>query len=107
MELNTLERIVLLNLLPKEGDIVTLRVVKEVQEEVGFKGEELEALNFKNTPQGGMMWDTKAGEKTIEVKIGKAAVGILLGHLKSLSESKRLPIDALSLYDKLEGKEKG
>ena len=48
MELKVAERLMLLNLLPQEGDIVTLRVVREAQQVIGLSEDELKELEIHN-----------------------------------------------------------
>jgi len=51
MELKVAERLMLLNLLPKEGDLTTLRVVREAIHTIGLSDEELTALEIKHPVQ--------------------------------------------------------
>ncbi len=48
MKFKVAERLMLLNLLPQEGDIVTLRVVRDAQMTVSLSEEELEELDLHN-----------------------------------------------------------
>lgn len=70
MELKVAERLMLLNLLPKEGDIVTLRVIRDAQQAIGLTEEELEALEIHSPEQGicqnpdcKFRWDLPEGAK--------------------------------------------
>jgi hypothetical protein len=99
MELKVAERLMLLTLLaPIEGDVTALRVVRSVQEKLGFTDEENTALNFQQ--EGGQIrWQTAADVPT-EIEIGPAAKAIIANQLKKMNAAKRLSLQQLDLYEK-------
>ena len=59
IELNTLERLTLLSLLPKEGTFQNLKLLRILKEDLSFNDEENKALQFRQ--EGGMiMWNNSA-----------------------------------------------
>ena len=46
MELTVIERLLILNLLPKEGDFTTIKLVRKAREALSFNEEEHKQLNF-------------------------------------------------------------
>jgi hypothetical protein len=104
MELNIAERIALLNILPPEGNIITLRVVRELQGKLSFTEEELKEWKIKNRvqPDGRALitWDSDFTNKTKDIKIGEVANGIIVEQLKMLESQKRLRLEMLDLYEK-------
>lgn len=97
------QRISILNVLPLEGNIITLKVVRELQQELSFSDEELTKWKITTTknPIGSIQisWDEEFATATKEVKIGEAAKKIISDRLKLLNEREQLPIELIDLYD--------
>lgn len=91
------ERIHLLNLLPAEGDITTLRIVRQLREALSFS--EAEHTDFAMQVEGGRVtWDAaKAGAKDVEV--GEKARSIIGAALQRASEAGKLSSDLVAVYD--------
>ncbi len=97
------ERLVLLNLLPAEGDITTLRVLRDLRNELGLTEAELAVLSFENVG-GALRWSTRGAEQIgeVEIKIGAVAKSIIVPALDKLNQEKKLRREHLSLCDKFE-----
>ena len=110
MKLNIPERIALLNVLPSEGNIVTLRVIRELQTRLSFSEEEIEEYGINNTmlPDGRatIKWNPDKANETKDVKIGKAGMSAIVERLKRLSATNRLHISMLPIYEKFVESEK-
>ncbi len=105
MQLNVLDRVALLSILPKEGDITSLRLVRETREDLSFSDAERKELHFIKLPNGRMGWEPN-GELTKEVKLGDTIIGMIVVALKDLNEKKKLQEEHLDLYERfVEGKE--
>ncbi|MCJ7759906.1 hypothetical protein MUP59_02030 [Candidatus Bathyarchaeota archaeon] len=104
MKLNIPERIAILNVLPREGSIITLRVIRELQINLSFSEAEIEHLGIENhtLPDGGVsiIWNPKLTDETKDIDVGKAAKGIIVEHLKKLDSTGRLHITMIPLYEK-------
>ncbi len=96
MNLDLSERLMLLNLLPAEGNIVTLRIMQELRAELGFSEEELKLANFVQDGQQ-TRWDPKV-DLSKDVTIGDAACGLIADVLKKLNDESKLTANHLSLY---------
>lgn len=96
MELDVGERIVLLSILPSEGDITTIRLVHELKQALSFTEEEHKELNFR-TEDDQVFWDK---ETTREIPMGPKVQVLIAGELEKLSEEGGLKEDHLPLYDK-------
>lgn len=97
MELNVLERLALLNILPNQGDSTTLKIVRELREELSFSEEEHKELNFRRDG-GKTRWADS--ELIKDVKTGPKATVIIMETLENLEKAKVLPAEALSLYER-------
>lgn len=98
MELSVSERLVLLSILPTEGDYVTLKILRELRENLSFSEEEIKRLNFVQE-ENVVRWDNK-DETTKDVSIGEKATDIIVAALKKLNETKVLRDEHLPLYEK-------
>lgn len=48
MEFDVTDRLMLLDILPREGDYTTLKIVRELRDELSFSEDEHQALKFEN-----------------------------------------------------------
>ncbi len=98
MELSVPDRMSLLSILPPQGDITTLRIVRELREALSFS--EPEYAEFGITTDGDTIrWDGTVN-KTKDIEIGEKATDIIVETLKA-KDTERVLTDAhLSLWDK-------
>jgi len=100
MKLSVGERIRLLGILPDKGNILTLKIVQTLRDDVSFSEKEIEDWKIKS--EGGMIkWSDKAKDK--QVHIGDTALGVITDALKALDESNELTAADISLWDKFVG----
>jgi hypothetical protein len=113
MILGVFERLILLNILPKEGDFLTLKILMKLKEQLSFSEEEYKQLQFrrqgekfedidgsiKEVPEGKVLWRQ---DKDIpkDIPIGEKAEDIIVGALKTLDKKKMLQVEHLSIYEK-------
>lgn len=98
MLLTVFERLILLNILPQEGDFLTIKIVRQLREALSFSEEEHKALQFK-TEEARVFWQTEAA-KDKEIGIGGQATKIIVEALTRLSDEKKLKDEHFSLYEK-------
>ncbi len=106
MKLSVINRLVLLNVLPKEGNILTLRIVRDLQSALSFSEAELEALKFQELSVG-MAWNQKAAEtlEAIDIEIGKEAKRVIVVAFKKLNNEQKLTMDMLPTFELFEEKD--
>lgn len=98
MDLSVPDRMSLLSILPPQGDITTLRIVRELREALSFDEQEHEALHL--TIDGDKVtWDG-AVDLTKDVTIGEKANDIIVAALKAKDHEKVLTESHLPLWDK-------
>lgn len=100
MKLSVLERILVLNALPAEDDIITMRTLRGLKKDLGFTEDELVKLEFK-TEDGKTHWNKTVGERefTLHPKAGE----LISNALKKLSDTKKLTENHIDLYEKFVG----
>jgi len=109
MKLSVLERIITLRVLPKEGNYVTLNVVRKAQEMLSFTEDEVAKYKFKNIPgEGGSQqtqWDNKV-EQVTDIRLGNKAISIIGEELEKMDKNKKLTPQHVSIFEKFVEKQK-
>jgi hypothetical protein len=100
MKFEVSERIRLLAILPEKGNLLTLKIVRELREELSFSEDEHKAM--KITVQGDRIkWDDKAKAKN--VKVGDQGKELIEKVLRELNEKDELTLPDLDLWAKFIG----
>ena len=106
MKLNVLDRLILLNILPKEGNITTLRVLRDLTGRLSFSEEELALLQFKidaGPPERTEWKQDVVGE--VEILLGPKAENLIVEAFEKLDKNKQMRMEFLSVYEKFQEKE--
>ena len=98
MKLNTYERLLLINNLPKTGSFTNLRIVRELLESLSFSEEEHKALGFDQDEKG-LSWNMEA-DREVEIEIGDVARKFVLSSLLDLSEKEQANMELLAIWEK-------
>mgnify|MGYP001593292018 CR=1 FL=1 len=98
MKLNTLDRLSLLGILPRQGDMSTLRIVRDLEHELSFTEAEHAELKFR-TADGRVHWEPTA-DRVKEVEFGPRAHRLIEDTLVALDKNKRLPFELMSLFER-------
>jgi len=96
MKLDVGNRIRLLAILPEKGNLLTLKIVRELRDDLSFS--EKEHKDFKIKTMGDrIMWDDKAKPKAI--KFGDQAKELVDKSLRELNEKDELTMPDLALWE--------
>ena len=98
MELSIKERINLLSIIPKEGNIVTLKVLRKLQEDLGFSEEEIKEYKIVSEV-GRVTWGAENGYMK-DVEIGEKANDVIVLALSERNKQNKLSLDHIDLYEK-------
>ncbi|KKL98668.1 hypothetical protein LCGC14_1822120 [marine sediment metagenome] len=97
MLLNVKQRLLLLNILPDEGNYDTLRIVRDQQNLLSFNEEEIKRLKIRR--EGEMyQWD-EATDEPVEIVIGEVAFNMIKRSLRQLDTQGQLKVEFLPLYE--------
>jgi len=100
LKLTVLERLLVLRLLPRQGNLTTLRIVRELERELSFSEEEHAALQFVNNENGAVTWKA-SGDKEKDVELGEVAHRLVLEGLAAAEASgEQFPIGVMSICEK-------
>ena len=101
MKLNVRDRVILLSVLPREGDILSLKILRKLREDLSFSEDEQRLFEFKqDLERGQVSWDPKCTDAEKEVMIGVRGLEIVKEALEELNKQKKLHVDMLELYEK-------
>jgi hypothetical protein len=98
VEFSISERLMLMGILPKEGNVLTVKVVRELRQALEFSAEELEQYGI--TIKGTRFEWVKDGLKYVE--ISAVAKDVIVKALKELDKSGKVNEAQLPLFDKFE-----
>ena len=97
MELRVDERLVLLSTLPTEGSLTTIKIVKDLRNDLSFTEAEHQVLNFREENDQ-VMWDLGVDE--VDIDIGPKAHVLIADLLTDLADNEKLTEGHLAVYDK-------
>jgi hypothetical protein len=100
MLLSVRDRLVLINILPKEGDFRTLKTLRLLREALSFTDPEQKSLNFVSK-DGMINWDEQEKDKPMvrEIEISGSVMVLISETLKTLDKQKKLTEESFSLYE--------
>lgn len=103
VELNIVERLVLMDLLPKEGNFVTLKIVRKNLDNLGFNDAELKEYDMTSA-ENTVNWDFEKAKKNNswpkQFVFEDFITSIIKLKLKKLDAEEKLEGKYLSLYEK-------
>jgi len=104
MKLNILERLKLLQLLPQEGNFITLTIVNKLKETLSLTEAEFKEFEVKEDGVN-TTWNAK-GQEERELEIGEKASDIIAEALNKLNDENKLTAQHMSVYEKFVEKNK-
>jgi hypothetical protein len=96
VEMGIMDRIVLMQVLPPEGNLITMRVLREFKAQLDFTADEIKAREIRT--EGGMMQWNGEGDKKI-VEVSAAVRDIIKAAFKKLDDEKKITVQMLPVYD--------
>jgi hypothetical protein len=98
MELKVLDRLMILSVLPKEGNIVTLRLRQDLIKKVGLSAAEMDEYEVAQSAEGGVKWNpTKA--KVVNLDFSDSEKAVIRDALKQKDADKLLTDSHLSVWE--------
>jgi hypothetical protein len=102
MKLSVLERLLILNVLPREGSARDWKVIDKLRRDIGFGDEEIKTVNLREEPDGNgqviTRWDSGAPDK--EIEIGEVGREIIKKAVEELDKQKKINAENIGLWRK-------
>lgn len=95
-KLSIIERVKLLEILPQEGNFLTLRMVQELKRKVGFDAEELVRIEFKQDEREAH-WNPDR-DSGLEREFLQPEIDLITAALRRLDKAEKLTEHYLPLY---------
>lgn len=99
MKLTILHRLALLQLLPNEGSLLDIRAVHQLRQALAPSDEEAEAIQQAAGPGGYLDDRNIVARRAAEIDISPRAVTIVQDILRDLDQKRRIPENAIELWD--------
>jgi len=100
MKLTISERLILLGVLPKEGNFATLKIIRKLNEELSFNEDEFKKYDIVQDGDQ-VRWDADADAKEQkDISIGEKATDIIVSSLRELDGKNKLNNKHITLYEK-------
>jgi predicted ATPase with chaperone activity len=98
MELDVIERLTVLTILPKEGSYADLKILNQLKLALSFSEQEVKDWGVRSdTELNQTFWEVSG---VAEIPIGEKATDIITDSLKKLNKEKKLMENAFSIYEK-------
>lgn len=107
LKFTVLERLSFNILFPKDDDMVTLRLSRDIKDKIDLSKEEMEKINFKvvKSEQGNSYtWDDSLADKIGSkywIDFTEAEVRFLKERVNKLNDAKKIPDSSLTLCEKI------
>jgi len=96
MKLSVNDRIILLGIIPLQGDFTTLKIIRDMRDELSFTEEDHKKLKFRQE-ETMVYWEDGLEEK--EINFGEKATDIIKDAFWKLDSQKELRIEHMELYE--------
>ena len=98
MKLSIGDRLALLSVMPSEGSITTLRIVRELKDNLSFSEVEHSELELENA-EGGVRWNRDATDPMKDVPIGEKATDTIMEALERMNSRGNLMEAHMGIWD--------
>lgn len=105
MKLSINERFNLRSILPIEGNMISMRIIRDLQRDLALSEKEITEyeVKLKVLPDGsqGIVWNAeKVKDKNKEIPVGENAWGIVVAELKKRDEMKHINLGLIDVYER-------
>ena len=111
MKLNVFERLILLGVLPAEGNLRTMRIVAQLRTDLGFTAAELADWNIDEDGAGRVTWGWSDAEKakdpkkaeqdmTADIDVEGEKTAVIVDTLKKLDDAGKVTAQHMPLFEK-------
>jgi len=98
MNLSVLERLVLLKILPKEGDFASLKILTNLRLSLSFTEDEMKEWGIAgDAATNRTSWQV---DGIVDIPIGEKATDTIVEAFKKLNREKKLSVDDMTAYEK-------
>jgi hypothetical protein len=96
--LNIAHRLGIVSILPRVGNILTLRVLHDLIQKLSLSADEMFEYGVQQVPEG--IQFNKKGEEEKPIELTNPEITMIQDQLKALADQSKLKIEHLGIYDK-------
>ena len=93
------DRIALLSILPAQGNITTLKIVRQLREDLSFTEDEHKQYGIV-MEDSRILWDASLNGQTADVKIGLKAREVIVASLNDMDRKKKLEDGHVGIWNR-------
>jgi hypothetical protein len=101
MKLNIMDRLMLLSILPAEGNLITLKLVRDIKNELSFSEKEIKKIGFKQD-ETGINWENNINIEK-DIKIGDTMKDVIKKQFEELDKENKLNMEHLEIAERFIG----
>jgi len=101
VQLNLSERLMIIEILPREGNIISLRLVHDLKQKLSPSQEEIKEweISVVKDKENQIQFSEKANQGRKKLSFFPAEIELIRKQLTDLSNQNKLPVDILGVYD--------
>ncbi len=99
MKITLLEKIMIANILPSEGNIKTLTIVKDLKNKVQLTQKDIKDFAIIVNDKGSISWNEKGAKAKFEINFTELELNEVKLALQKLDKEKKITVDLMSLID--------
>ncbi len=100
MKITLLEKIMIGNILPAEGNIKTLIIIKDIKKKTELTQDHIAKYGIDVTKDGRVAWNEEGTKAEFDIEFTELEKGEIKAVLQKLDKEKKLTVDHLSLVEK-------
>ncbi len=100
MKITLLEKIMIGNILPAEGNIKTLIIIKDIKKKIELTQEDITNYGVEVMSDGRVKWNEEGTKVEFEIEFTELEKGEVKSVLQKMDKEKKLTVDHLSLVEK-------
>jgi hypothetical protein len=104
MKLTIKDRISLPGILPQNGGMSKMILVRELIKKTAITSEDIQKTGMIDTPEGNTIWDA-AKDPNIEITFNERELALLKSSADEADKAEKITMDNLSLIEKITGKQ--
>ena len=100
IKLTVKDRLQFPSLLPKQGSMIGLEIARNIQDKTKFTSKEIEVLQFKDRPSGGVEW-LAGSEKPLEIEFENTEIKLIKKGIAQLDKDEKITSDQYDLCKRI------
>lgn len=97
MNITLLDRLIIRNILPLEGNIKSLIIIKDIVKKIELTQDEVKLFDLQANEKGNLTWNKTGMESTFEIEFTELETNEIKFSLAKLDREKKISVDMLGI----------